>query len=288
MRFAITVTDRYLPVFQAFVEHGWTPVKVFTSEVDHRLHHHAAVLEYAQRLNVAVQISRLSPADLAELSRLGCDALIVASYRWRIDEWRAHLGYAVNFHPSPLPHGRGPYPAPAAILERATRWGVSCHKLEPQFDRGEVLRTLEFPLSADEDHDSLDLKIQLASARLAGEVAGRFRELWDGATPQGDGSYYPMWSEADRTLQFTDSVESILRRLRAFGPIECIAQLRGLRVFVRRAVGWSEAHRLVPGTVVYANHLAMVIAAADGYIGLTEWSLLAPDAVTGTPRRRMA
>ncbi len=285
MRFAITVTDRYLAVFQAFVERGWTPVKVFTSEVDHRLHHHGAVLEYAQRLKVPVQISRLSDADLAELAKLGCEALIVASYRWRIGEWREHLGYAVNFHPSPLPHGRGPYPAPAAILERAARWGVSCHKLAQQFDRGDVLRTLDFPVSADEDHDSLDLKIQLASARLAGEVAGRFRELWDGATPQGDGSYYPMWSDADRTLQFSENVESILRRLRAFGPIECIAQLRGLRLFVRRAVGWTELHRFAPGTVVYANSLAMVIAAADGYIGLTEWSLLAPDAVTGTHRR---
>jgi hypothetical protein len=29
----------------------------------------------------------------------------------------------------------------------------------------------------------------------------------------------------------------------------------------------------------------MVVAAADGYIGLTEWSLIDPDVVTGTFRR---
>jgi hypothetical protein len=37
--------------------------------------------------------------------------------------------------------------------------------------------------------------------------------------------------------------------------------------------------------VVYVNSLAIVIAAADGYIGLTEWSLIAAEAVTGTLRR---
>jgi len=35
-----------------------------------------------------------------------------------------------------------------AILEQASQWGVCCHKLEQEFDAGDVLRTLEFPLSA--------------------------------------------------------------------------------------------------------------------------------------------
>ena len=285
MRFAVTATDRYLPVFQAFVERGWTPVKVFTTQVDHRLHHHAAVIDYARKLNVPVQISRLMDEDLKQLADLGCEALLVASYRWRIAEWRPHLRYAVNFHPSPLPRGRGPYPAPAAILERANSWGVSCHKLEPQFDSGDVLRVREFALSAHEDLDTLDLKIQLASARLAAEVAEHFGDYWDAATPQGPGSYYPLWSDADRTLDFAQSVDAILRRARAFGPIECLVKLKDTRLYVRRVVGWHEPHRIAHGTVVHANGLSMVIAAADGYIGLTEWSLLAPDAVTGNLQR---
>ena len=56
-------------------------------------------------------------------------------------------------------------------------------------------------------------------------------------------------------------------------------------LFVRRAVGWRESHRVPPGTVVHANSLSLVVAVADGYIGLTEWSLINPDAVTGTLRR---
>lgn len=285
MRFAITATDRYLAVFQALVDRGWTPLKVFTTEVDNRIHRNTAVLELAQRLKLDVQLSRLSEDNLRELAGRGCEALIVASYRWRIADWRPYLRYAVNFHPSPLPRGRGPYPAPAAILEQASSWGVSCHKLEQELDAGDVLRIAEFPLSSHEDHDSLDLKIQLAARRLAGEVADRFHDYWDGAAPQSGGNYQPMWTDEDRRLDFSQSVEQILRRLRAFGPIECLAYVNRVRLFVRRAVGWLETHRIPAGTVVYVNSLATVIAAADGFIGLTEWSLLAPDTVTGTPRR---
>jgi methionyl-tRNA formyltransferase len=285
MRFAITVTDRYLNVLQALVERGWTPVKVFTTMVDNRLHRNTAVIELAQKLRVEVQISRLTDDNLRELAGQGCEALVVASYRWRIGDWRPHLRYAVNFHPGPLPYGRGPYPTPVPILEQRASWGVACHKLEHEFDTGDVLRSVEFPVSGNDDHDSVDLKLQLAVRRLAAEVATDFHGLWERAVAQSGGSYYPLWRDADRTLDFTQAVESVLRRVRAFGPIECLAKLNGATLFVRRAVGWTEAHALVPGTVAYVNETSLVVAVADGYIGLTEWSLIKPDAVIGPLRR---
>jgi len=172
------------------------------------------------------------------------------------------------------------------ILERASTWGVSCHKVEQDFDVGDVLKNIEFRISADDDHDSVDLKIQLANQRLAGEVADRFVELWDRARPQGEGSYYPLWSDQDRSLDFSHTVAQILCRVRAFGPVECLARVNNVTLFVRRAVGWVESHRVVAGTVVYANGLSLVVAVADGFVALTEWSLLGPEGVTGTYRRR--
>jgi methionyl-tRNA formyltransferase len=285
MRFAITATDRYLNIFQTLVQRSWTPVKVFTGKVDNRIHRNSAVLDYAKQLKVDVQISRLTDVNLRELHDLGCEALIVASYEWRIGDWRPHLKYAVNFHPAPLPRGRGPYPLPAAILEEAATWGIACHKVEHEFDSGDILKTIEFPVSATDDHDSLDLRLQLAAKRLTAEVADHFAEYWNAARPQAGGSYHPKWSDVDRTLNFTQTVERVLRQVRAFGPIECIAHLGKTTLFVRRAVGWTESHRVAPGTVVHANSLSLVVAVADGYIGLTEWSLINPDAVTGTLRR---
>jgi methionyl-tRNA formyltransferase len=110
-------------------------------------------------------------------------------------------------------------------------------------------------------------------------------EYWNSATPQSGATYYPKWTEAQRRLDFTRSVEQILRQVRAFGPIECIANLGKTILFVRRAVGWTESHGMSPGTVIDANGLSLVVAVADGYVGLTEWSLINPEAVTGTLRR---
>ena len=285
MRFAVTATDRYLNIFQTLVERGWTPVKVFTGKVDGRIHRNTAVLDYAQRLKLEVQISPLTDANLRELHDLGCEALVVASYEWRIGAWRPHLKYAVNFHPAPLPRGRGPYPVPGAILEGAATWGIACHKVEHEFDSGDVLRTVEFPLSVMEDHDSLDLRLQLAAKQLTADVAAHFVDYWNAATPQVGGSYHSKWTDVERRLDFSQTVEKILRQVRAFGPLECIAILGKATLFVRRAIGWTEAHSVPPGTVVHANSLSLVVAVADGYIGLTEWNLINPDAVTGPLRR---
>jgi methionyl-tRNA formyltransferase len=281
MRFAITATDRYLGVFQAFIERGWQPLKLFTTPVDGRMHHHRAVIDYAARLKTDVQLTRLDERSLQQLSQAGCEVLVVASYQWRIGNWRRHLKYAVNFHPSPLPVGRGPYPTPGAILENLPVWGVSCHKLEAEFDTGDVLRAAQFPLAADEDHDSLDLKVQLAARRLAGEIATHFESDWHAARPQSGGSYHSLWTQEERQLDLSQTVAQILRRVRAFGPIETLLPLNGALVFVRRAVGWCEVHGLKPGQVVNVNAQSMIFAVADGYIGVTEWSLVDPSVRSG-------
>lgn len=285
MRFAITASDRYLGVWEAFVERGWVPVKLFTTPVDHRLHHNRAVLEYARRLGIEAQISPMTEADLKDLAEQGCEALVVASYTWRIGNWRPYLKYAMNFHPSPLPLGRGAYPAVPAILGNHASWGVSCHRLEASWDSGPVLASRHFPLAADECHESLDLRLQMAARSLAGEVAERFVDYWDGARPQGPGTYISHWTAADRTLEFAQPVASIMRRIRAFGLIECLATVNGVSLYVRRAVGWTEPHEFRPGDLVHTSAMQMVVAAQDGFIGIVEWSLMSPDAPLGTLKR---
>lgn len=285
MKFAITASDRYLGVWEAFVAQGWEPVKLFTTPVDNRLHHHQAVLKYARERGIEAQISPLGEADLEDLAQRGCDALVVASYNWRIGDWRPYLRYAVNFHPSPLPYARGAYPIVSAILGNHDSWGVTCHRLEPQFDSGPILASRSFPLAADECHESLDLKVQLAAKTLAADVAAHFGDYWESARPQGEGTYFKQWTTADRTLDLTRPVDEILRRLRAFGLIECLAVVNDVTVFVHKAVGWKESHDYRPGTLVHVNGLQMLVAVQDGFIGIVEWSLHPPDVPIGTLHR---
>ncbi len=284
VRFAITAVDRYLGVFEAFIAAGWQPVKLFTAPLDNRREHNQAVLTLAQRLGIEVQISRMRPRDLDDLAQRGCEVLVVASYDWRIPEWRPYLRHAINFHPSPLPEARGPYPAVRAILEGRRQWGVTCHQISEQFDSGDILAQELFALGDRECHDSLDLRVQMAASRLASRVAADFPALWAAAQPQGAGSYWPRWREEERFIDFATPVAAIDRHVRAFHCVESLAQVNGVLLFVRRVAVWAEAHDYAPGTLVHSNGQKLVLAATDGYVALLEWSVIAPEAACNIGR----
>jgi methionyl-tRNA formyltransferase len=285
-RFAITATDRYLGVFEAFVQNGWEAVKLFTVPADDRTNSNKAVIARAQELKIDIQLSRLDEAALAGLAARGCELLVVASYNWRIGPWQDYIARAVNFHPSPLPRYRGPYPLVRAILDREPIWGASCHKLSAEFDRGDILAQQLFETAPDESHDSLDLKTQMATQRVAHEVARDFDALWSTAQPQGEGSYVGLWSDADRTLDFNRTAEEISLQLRAFGNYECLAGINGVVAHVSRATAWRQAHESRPGSVVHRNGQTLVVACRDGMVAVQEWHLLAPGSAIGTVRVR--
>ena len=276
MRFAITGADRYLGVFEAFLEAGWAPIKLFTVPVDNRIDRNNAMLARAAQAGIEVQMSRMGPRDLADLAGQGCEVLVVASYDWRVPDWRPFLPYAVNFHPSPLPLGRGPNPGLRAILDGQREWGITCHKVEAAFDVGDVLAREVFSLSEAESFETLDLRLQMAGKRLARRVADNFIDLWRKAEPQGPGSYGKRYTDEDRTLDCSAGVADSLQRVRAFGPLETLARVKDTLVHVHRADGWREAHGHAPGSVVHVSHRTLVVAVRDGYLALLEWSLLNP------------
>jgi methionyl-tRNA formyltransferase len=279
MRFAIANFDLYESVFDGLTDAGWVPVKLFTWNLDNHFDFNRSVLARADRLKIPAQTSRMRESDLADLKERGCDVLVVAGYPWRVPAWEAHLPHAINFHPSPLPEGRGPFPIVRAVAEGRTEWSVSCHRIDANFDTGAVLDAETYPLGADEVYERMVLRTQMAARRLAVRVGRNFQTLWDAAKPQGEGSYWPRWTDNDRVIDFRWSVEACLRHIHAYGPIEAIAKVNSGSIYIRRAVGWTEGHTHTPGTVVHTYNRWLLFAVADGYVGVTEWSYINPATV---------
>jgi methionyl-tRNA formyltransferase len=279
MKFAFAGIDFLGGVFEALVESGWTPIKLFTRPCDGLYDHNETVVAQSRRHRIPMQLSRIKLADLDALAQAhGTDwALVVAGYPWLIRGWRNRAGYALNFHPSPLPVGRGPYPLFKAITDARSDWGVTAHVLaEEGFDTGDILAQETFAMAPQETHETLLAKCQIAARRLAsGPIARDLPGRWWAAQAQGEGSYWPRVTDADRTLDFRSDVEAILRRMRAFGTIETIARLGDNRVFVAAAEGWREPHRHSPGTIVHRYRRHVVVAARDGFIQITRWSPVA-------------
>ncbi|HTJ91983.1 MAG TPA: formyltransferase family protein [Pararobbsia sp.] len=278
MRFAIATVDRYQLVLDAFVEAGWEPVKIFSTNLLSPRDSNSTMLSRAEQLRVPIQLSRIVPDDLADLARMGCVALVVAGHPWRVPDWRKYMPYAINFHPSPLPLARGPYPQCRAIRERRREWGVTFHKLALEFDSGDVLAQSHFPMHEHETHESLELKIQLALAPLALQVARELPTLWAAATPQQGGEYWPYDTDADRTLDFSQSVDEIMLTVRSCGLLECIAPLPDNTLHVSRAEAWQQQHLFEPGTLVHRHGRQLIVAARDGFVALLDWSPLSAEA----------
>ena len=275
-RFAITASDRYIGVFKAFIENGWEPVKLFSTPANDHLTCSKLIFELAQSHKIPIQVSRMVDRDLADLQLLDCELLVIASYPWRIGRWERFLRRAINFHPAPLPNYRGPLPLVQAILEQQSQWGTSCHKVDANFDTGDILAARSFDISPNECFESLDLKAQMETRQLALAVAQDLDHLWDEATPQGVGRYVSYWKDADRELDFNGNVSQIDIKLRAFGSIECTATINELKYYVRRAVCWLAAHNHAPGTLVHADGARYVLACSDGFVALLEWTLIGP------------
>lgn len=280
MQFAMATSDEYQCVFEAFIKAGWKPVKLFLSPGENR-----QVIARALELQIPIQNSPITQTDLADLKWLKCHALVVASYQWKIPDWQSFMPYAINFHPSPLPLGRGPYPLIRAISENHADWAITCHKINEQYDSGDILDSEPYLIDADETLESLKLKTLLSSVKLAERITTNLAALWEAATPQKAGSYWPLWTEQERTLNFTQPITSIMRKIRAFGDIECIAVLNDLNIYVHRASVWSEAHPHTTGKVIFSSNLALVVSAADGFVAITEWSFNEPNAVIAHLRK---
>ncbi|WP_262029515.1 methionyl-tRNA formyltransferase [Microvirga sp. Mcv34] len=281
MRFAFAGIDFLGDVFETLLARGWEPVKLFSRPCDGIYDFNDVTVARARALRLPIQLSRILPADLAGLRALGCQALVVAGYPWLVTGWERHLPFAVNFHPSPLPMGRGPYPLFQAILDGHAEWGLTTHRLEPSFDTGAIVAQARFSLSGTETHDTLLAKCQIAAKDISLQLSEDLPRLWEEARPQGPGSYWPRITQTQRTIRWAGSVRDVMRTIRAFGSIEAFAQIESRYVYVWEATGWEEPHRYRPGTLVHKHRRHMVVAASDGFVQVTGWSPYAPGPARG-------
>ena len=119
----------------------------------------------------------------------------------------------------------------------------------------------------------------MSAKRLASQVAANLSELWEQAQPQLGGIYWRKTRLAERIIDFKQPVESILRHIRAYGVTESLAYINDNWFVVKQAVGWSERPQHAPGHLAHGFNRNLVVAAADGYIGLLDCELTPPHVI---------
>lgn len=65
---------------------------------------------------------------------------------------------AINFHDAPLPRYAGLHVTSWALVNRESSFGVTWHEMTEDFDAGDILRQVEFPIDPDDTAFSLNVK----------------------------------------------------------------------------------------------------------------------------------
>lgn len=220
MKAAYLGIDLLKPVLDALLREGCEVLKLFTCPVDNVTECNTAVIQTARERGIAYTLERISAGDLEELARAGCGLLVCAGYYYRAPITGEFP--MVNFHPTPLPVGRGSWPMPRLILEGAEWGGVTAHRMAADFDTGEILLQERFPLDSREDHRTYMEKVHGAVPAMVHALVNDLPGVLAGARPQGPGEYWPLPREEDWTVTPDMDAARADRILRAFYGYECV------------------------------------------------------------------
>lgn len=220
MKIAYLGIDLLKPVLDALLNEGCQVLKLFTCPVDNVTEFNTAVIQTAQERGIPYTLNRVTAADLDELAAQGCELLVCAGYYYRTPVTDAFP--MVNFHPTPLPVGRGSWPMPRLILEGAEFGGVTAHKMAAEFDTGEILLRERFPLAEREDHQTYMEKVYERIPAMVRALVNDLPGALARARPQGPGEYWPLPAEEDWTVTPGMDAAQADRILRAFYGYECV------------------------------------------------------------------
>lgn len=186
----------------------------------------------------------------------------------------------VNVHASLLPRHRGAAPIQWSILSGDAVAGVTTMFTDKGIDTGDMLLKAETPISPDDTAGTLTDRLSRMGAELLVET---LRRIEAGTCPrekqnEDESTYDPKITKELGLMDFSESAEKCLLRVRAMSPWPCAyAELSEGVLKVWRAQKAEGMPSAPAGTVLRANRRdGLVIAAADGAIELCE--IQAPNA----------
>lgn len=213
----------------------------------------SAVKESALRLGLPLwQPENLKDADaLAQLQKAQRDGdavlMVVAAYGLLLPlaVLEAFPLGCINIHASLLPRWRGAAPIQRAILAGDAQSGVCLMQMDVGLDTGKVLARSVVPLSDEENAGSLHDKLAAAGAQLLCATLPNLPQAGVAQAEEGV-TYAHKISKSEAALDWTQSADDVLRRIRAFNPFPgAYTQWHGqvLKIWQAQKVELSDSER---------------------------------------------
>jgi methionyl-tRNA formyltransferase len=178
----------------------------------------------AQELNVPImQPEKLKqPEAMEQLRAWSPDLIVVAAFGQilRKDVLDLPRFGCINIHASLLPRWRGAAPINAAILAGDEETGITVMKMDVGLDTGPMLAKRSIRLTRDDTAGSVFQALSTLGADLLLETLPDYLsgKLIPQPQPEEGATYAPMMTKEEGKLDFTQDVNELERRVRAFNP----------------------------------------------------------------------
>jgi methionyl-tRNA formyltransferase len=183
----------------------------------------------------------------------------------------ARLG-GIGVHPSLLPRHRGPDPYFAAIDQGDAVTGVTCHRIEEEYDTGAILAARELAVGSAWNAWQLARRLDRPSLELLREVVGRLARgetIPERKQDESLATWAPVPSLSDAALTWSWPTDRLLRRIRALAPAPgAFTEIGSRMVTVLEARPAQRYFRaLLPGEAAVIDGTA-VVRTSDGAVEL--------------------
>ena len=277
MKFVYLGYDFMLPAIRRLVDEGHELTGIFSFDCDNIFNFNQACQELAQREEAPFILSKIEDFHIQKFIQEGTEVFLSAGYPYKIPEIDEKSCYGVNVHPTYLPKARGIMPIPKIILDNMQEAaGFSAHKITSEFDQGDILLQLKFPLDKQETVETYGSKIAMRAPDAFSELLANLANLWANASKQNNkkATFIKPPQEEERVFDWNLKVKDIDRIGRAFGRFGSLADFDGRRWVVTNYDYWEEKHARKPGEIAAILSREVTIAAKDGFICLKDFQPL--------------
>jgi methionyl-tRNA formyltransferase len=273
-------SDFSLKALAALWNGGFNVVAVYTQPPkpfgrNYKIHKSSTHL-FAEANNIPVYTPKtLRNAEQEELlNTLHPDLVIVSSYGLIIPQNLLVVptyGF-VNIHASLLPRWRGAAPIQMSLLAGDKRTGISLMKMDSGVDTGDIIAMEFFEIPLKMNAGALSDELASLGATMLLKMLESLEENLRNAVPQPNGgiAYAAKISKESCRIDWNDSCENILRRIRAFSPTPSAwSEIDGARIKIldAYAVDGTFSNGSEPGRIIGDR---LFVSCRDGCLALTE------------------
>lgn len=213
--------------------------------------------------NIPLYKHQPSISELNEHISNGAEMFFVAEYPHLLPMTR--VTYAINMHSSLLPNGRGLTPLPY-LINQPKFSGITLHKIEKEFDSGDIILQSKIVMSSDESLTTLMIKMHLESVKLLVTLFENIELLYQNAIPQKGYSSWSTINAEQRMLNWNLSASELKKFIASFGHFGVIVKLNQ-RLWKATHIEVSVyQHNSHVADILFEDDNLLAISISDGFV----------------------